>query len=90
MLWAAPLMRFIGIRFRPGVQVSDTEVQKYFDQTVAPAAAGRPSRRAVAIEDYRDQIEEKLAGDLADAEMNVWLHEARNRNEIIVHDEAFQ
>lgn len=90
LLWARRLMRFIGIRFRPGVRVSDADIQKYFDQTVAPAARAAHPGDAVALEDYREQIEEKLAGDLADSEMNVWLGEARRRNEIIVHDEVFQ
>jgi hypothetical protein len=90
LLWARRLMRFIGIRFRPGVRVADTDIQKYFDQTVAPAARAAHPGEPVAMEDYREQIEEKLAGDLADQEMNVWLVEARRRNEIIVHNEVFQ
>jgi hypothetical protein len=90
LLWARRLMRFIGIRFRPGVRVSDADIQKYFDATVAPAARAAHPGETVAIEDYREQIEEKLAGDLADAEMNVWLGEARRRNEIVVHNEVFQ
>ncbi len=90
LLWARRLMRFIGIRFRPGVRVSDQAIQKYFDETVAPAARAAHPGDPVALEDYRDQIEEKLAGDLADAEMNTWLTEARKRNEIVFHEEVFR
>jgi hypothetical protein len=90
LLWARRLMRFIGVRFRPGVRVPDTDIQKYFDEKVAPAARAAHPGENVSIEDYREQIEEKLAGDLADNEMNTWLAESRKRNEIVFHDEVFQ
>jgi len=89
LLWQRTLLRFIGIRFRPGVQVSDQDIQKYFDETVAPAARAAHPGEPVTLEDYRNQIEEKLTGDRADQEMDRWLNEARKRNEIVYHEEAF-
>lgn len=89
MLWQRTLLRFIGIRFRPGVQVSDRDIRKYFDETVAPAARAAHPGEPAPLEDYRGQIEEKLTGDRADEEMNRWLNEARKRNEIVYHEEAF-
>jgi hypothetical protein len=90
LLWARRLMRFIGVRFRPAVRVSDKEIQTYFDQTVAPAARATNSGEPVTLEEFHDRIEDKLTGDLADQEMNVWLTEARRRTEIVFHDEVFQ
>ncbi|SPE32935.1 conserved hypothetical protein [Candidatus Sulfopaludibacter sp. SbA6] len=89
LLWQRTLLRFIGIRFRPGVQVSDQDIQKYFDETVAPAARAAHPGEPVTLEDYRNQIEEKLTGDRADEEMGRWLKEASKRNEIVYHEEAF-
>lgn len=90
LLWQRTLLRFIGIRFRPGVQVSDQDIQKYFDETVAPAARAAHPGEPVTLQDYRSQIEAKLTGDQADQEMDRWLKEARKRNEIIYHEEAFR
>ena len=89
LLWQRTLLRFIEIRFRPGVQVSDQDIQKYFDETVAPSARAAHPGEPVTLEDYRSGIEEKLTGDRADQEMDRWLNEARKRNAIVYHEEAF-
>ena len=90
LLWQRNMLRFIEIRFRPGVQVTDEEVLKYFDGTVAPAARAAHPGEAPRLEDYRTQIEEKLTGDRADEEMNRWLELVRRRVQIVYHEEAFQ
>jgi peptidyl-prolyl cis-trans isomerase SurA len=90
LLWQRTLLRFIQIRFRPGVQVSDDDIQKYFDQNVAPAARAAHPGQPVVLEDYRAGIEEKLTGDRVDQEMNNWLEGARTRNEIVFHEEVFR
>jgi peptidyl-prolyl cis-trans isomerase SurA len=80
------LQEFINLRFRPGVQVTDQEIRDYFDRVVAPAARAANPGQPPALEDYRTQIEEKLA----DQEMNNWLKDARKRTEIVFHPEALQ
>ncbi|HWB85591.1 MAG TPA: hypothetical protein VG675_15710 [Bryobacteraceae bacterium] len=90
MLWQSTLLQFIEVRFRPGVQVSDEEIQDYFDRIVKPEAAKAHPNEPVALEDYRDDIEEKLAGQRVDEQMDNWLKEAKKRTEIVYHDEAFQ
>jgi hypothetical protein len=90
LLWELTLLRFIEVRFRPAVQVSDQELQDYFEKVVSPAAQAAHPEQPVALEDYRNQIEETLAGQRADQEVNNWLKEARKRTEIVVHEEAFQ
>ena len=87
LLWQLTLLRFIEVRFRPGVQVSEKEIQEYFEKTVKPAAqSGQPA----TLDDYHDDIEETLAGQRADQELDKWLKEARARTEIVYHQEAFQ
>jgi len=90
LLWELTLLRFIEVRFRPAVQVSDQDLQDYFEKVVRPAAEAAHPGQLVALEDYRDQMEETLAGQRADQEVSNWLKEARKRNEIVVHEEAFQ
>jgi hypothetical protein len=90
LLWQRTLLRFIEVRFRPGVQVSDQEIQDYFDKVVAPAARVAHPGAPLALEDYRNQIEETLVGKRVDKEVDTWLQQARKRNEIVIHEDALR
>jgi hypothetical protein len=90
MLWVRTLVFFTDSRFRSGVQVSDEEARDYFEKTVKPAAEAAHPGRPASFEDYRDQVEETLAGQRVDRELDKWLAEARARTEIVYHEEAFQ
>ncbi len=90
LLWQRTLLLFIDVRFRPGVQVSEQEMQEYFDKTVAPAARLAHPGEAPKLEDYRDQIEETLIGQKVDRDMDAWLQAARRRTPIVYHQEALQ
>lgn len=90
LLWQLTLLRFIEVRFRPGVQVSDRDIQDYFEKTVKLAAQAAHPSEPVSLEDYRDQIEQTLTGQRADQELDNWLKEAHKRTEIVFHEEAFQ
>jgi len=87
LLWQRALLLFIDVRFRPGVQISEQEIQNYFNNVVALTA--QPGQR-LSLEDYRASIVEKLAGQRVDQELDTWLKEARRRTEIVFHEEAFQ
>jgi hypothetical protein len=90
LLWELTLVRFIEVRFRPAIEVSNQELEDYFEKVVRPAAQAARAGQPVSLDDYRSQIEEKLAGQRADQEVDNWLKEARKRMVIEVHDEAFQ
>jgi len=90
LLWQRTLLLFIEIRFEAGATVTDQDIQDYFDKTVKPAAEAAHPGQPVDLEDYRDQIEEKIAGQRADKQMDTWLQEARKRTEIVYHVEVFQ
>ena len=90
LLWQRTLLRFIEVRFRPAVQVTDQEIQEYFDKTVAPAARAAHPEQSVSLEDYRRQIEDTLSGQRVDRDVDAWLQEARKRNEIVIHEEALK
>jgi hypothetical protein len=90
LLWQLMLLRFIEVRFRPGVQVSEQEIQDYFEKTVKPAAQATQSGQTVTLEEYHDNIEDTLAGRRADQELDKWLKEVRQRTEVVYHEEAFQ
>jgi hypothetical protein len=89
LLWQRTLLSFLDVRFRPSVQVSDKEIQDYFDKTVKPAFEAAHAGQTVPIDDYRDQIEATLTGQREDQEMSKWLDQAKKRTEIAYHNEAF-
>ena len=90
LLWERRLLLFIDVRFRPAVQVTDQQVEDYFHKTVEPAAQAAHPGEPVTLDRYRDRIEEKLTGDEVTKEMNTWLDNARQRSEVVYHQEAFQ
>ena len=90
LLWELALLRFIEVRFRPAIQVTNQELEDYFEKVVRPAAQAARPGQPPAFDDYRSQIEQTLAGQRADREVETWLKQARKRTEIVVHEEAFQ
>ncbi|MGA2725563.1 MAG: hypothetical protein ABSG79_24525 [Bryobacteraceae bacterium] len=90
LLWQRTLLLFIEVRFQSGVQVTGQDIQEYFDKVVKPSAEAAHPGQPIGLEDYRDRIEQTLTGQRADREMNTWLKEARNRTEIVFHEEVFR
>jgi hypothetical protein len=90
LLWQLRQTLFIEERFRASIQVSDQEISDYFDTVVKPAAETAHPGQPASLGEYRNRIEETLAGPGAVREMDNWLQEARKRVEIVYHDEAFQ
>ena len=88
LLWQRTLLLFIDVRFRPGVQVTDQEIQDYYDKTVAPAA--RAAGETPTLAKYHDAIETRLTEDKVDQETDRWLQQVRRRTEIVFHPEVFQ
>jgi hypothetical protein len=90
LLWQRTLLQFVDVRFRPAVQITSEEIQNYFDTVLAPRVRAAEPGKAVSIDDYRDQIEDTLAGQREDREMDNWMREARRQTPIVYHDEALQ
>jgi len=90
LLWQRTLLEFLDERFRSTTQLSDREVQDYFEKTVLPAARAAHPNETPTLDDYRDQIEATLMAKQEDEEMNRWLDRAKERTQIVYHDEVFQ
>jgi len=88
--WQRALLSFIDARFRLGVEVSDREIEDYFERVVKPAAEAAHPGAAVSLDDYRRGIEETLAGPQVDRRLDQWLTDVKRRTDIVYHDEAFQ
>ncbi|HUP03014.1 MAG TPA: hypothetical protein VMU19_03430 [Bryobacteraceae bacterium] len=88
--WQRALLAFVEARFRLGVEVTERQIEDYFEKVVKPAALAAHPGADVSLDDYRAEIEETLAGPLVDKQLDDWLAEARERTDIAYHDEALQ
>jgi hypothetical protein len=82
--WQVQLLRFVEFRFRPGVQVSNAEIQEYFEKQVLG------SRPGAVFEESRAAIEAALTEQQVDRQLDTWLREARARSRIEFRDEALE
>ena len=90
LLWQLTLVRFIDIRFRPGIQISDDDIRNYFNDHLRAAAELAHPGQSVSIDDYRDQVEQALTSEAANQQVEQWLKEARRRTRITYHDEVLR
>jgi hypothetical protein len=75
---------------RPAPRSRTRKFRTTSKKTVKPAAQLAHPGQPVDLDDYRDQIEQTLAGKRADLQLDNWLKEARKRVEIVYHDEVFK
>lgn len=68
------LLTFLNLRFRPAVQVSEQEIQRYYREHFAQSN--------VPLNEVRSTIEQKLTNERADAELDQWLKRQRERTGI--------
>jgi hypothetical protein len=72
LAWQAELLTFLNLRFRPAVEVTDQDVEKYFKDKSLKGE----------LNDLRAEIEEKLTAERADKELDLWLQDQRKRTRI--------
>ncbi len=83
--------RFIDYRFAPGVQVSDEEVQAYYESEFLPALRqSSPGAAAPGLSAVRAMIERILTTRKVNAAMEEWLKQTRQSLRIRYFDEAFR
>ena len=73
--WQLTVLRFIEIRFKPAVLVSDEEVEKYYKQN----AAKYPGK---SLDDVREQIRDTLTEERINQQFFRWLEYQRRSNKI--------
>jgi peptidyl-prolyl cis-trans isomerase SurA len=82
-------LRFLDLRFRPGIQISEEEIVAYFDQRFAPELKKSHPGEQFSVIDYREQVEQALIGERVDKASDAWLKEARERTRIEFRATAF-
>lgn len=86
--WQVTLLRFIELRFRPGVQITSEEVAAYYEETFLPSWSG--AAPPPALEDVAQRIETLLASERVNQLMDRWLNATRAQLDIVFREEAFQ
>jgi hypothetical protein len=89
-LWQGAFLSFVAERFRPAVQVEDKEIEEYFVKQVAARARSLRPGQEPTLEEFRSEIEDAIAGKRVDEELSKWLVEAKRRNRMLIHPEAFR
>lgn len=82
LLRQAALLRFLEVRFRPEVQVSEEEVRDCYQK--------REPKTSASFDEARAQCEEALVAAGVDKAVDRWLREARERVRIVYREEAFR
>jgi peptidyl-prolyl cis-trans isomerase SurA len=89
LLWELTVLRFIDYRFRPGIQIADSEVQAYYRQQLAHWQE-QGTKPVPELSDVRGQITEILTQQRIDESLDRWLAEARLQIAIHYLDEGLR
>jgi hypothetical protein len=84
------LLQFIALRFRPEIQVQESDIMQYYENSYLPEIRQKGVTPEPAFEEVRDQCERALTEQLVDQRVDKWLKEARGRSRIVYSEEAFQ
>ena len=91
LLNQAAILRFIELRFRPGIAVAEGDVEIYYREQFTPQwEKDNPGKPVPDLEDARDRIEQVLAAERVDRALDEWLREARNQARVRYFEEAFR
>jgi hypothetical protein len=90
LLWQLTLVRFIDVRFRPGIQIADADILNYFNEHMRPTLEQSHPGKSVSLDGYREGIEQTLTGEAANQQVEQWLKDARGRTRIDYHEEVFR
>lgn len=87
--WQLTVLRFIDYRFRPGIQISDADIQSYYQQQLLKWRE-QGVQPIPSLEDERSQIEEILTQQQIDQSLDQWLADARKQASIRYLDDTLK
>ncbi len=87
--WQLTLLSYIDFRFRPSVQVPESEITQYYDKKLAEWKQ-QGLAQIPALQESRADIEKILAQQRVDQAVDRWLGDTRTQIDILYRKEAFQ
>jgi len=89
-LWLLTFLRFIDFRFRPGIAVSESDIEDYFKTRILSLAQQANPGKQISLDEYHDRIERILLLQREDQQMEAWLKDQRARIKIAYIDASLQ
>lgn len=83
-------LRFIELRFRPDIGVSDADVGNYYERQMAAWKANHPGAAPPTLAASRESIYKILIEARTDQVLNAWLEESRKQLNIVYLDKSLQ
>ena len=84
--WQATLLDFVSVRFRPGIQIPESDLKDFYDAEMA----NTPPDKQISFDDARETIEEILEEQRVDNALDRWLGQARTQSRIRLRQEVLQ
>ncbi len=78
----ARIIRFIEFRFRPGVQVDQAAIERYYRETLLPELRAKRVREIPGLEEVRERIEEVLLQERINEQFAAWMKGLRQNSAI--------
>ncbi|MGI8958824.1 MAG: hypothetical protein ACR2IV_03485 [Bryobacteraceae bacterium] len=78
--WQLTVLRFIDIRFKPAVLVTDDEVEKYYHEHAAALRREYPSKSS--LDQLSGEIRDILTNEKVNQQFFVWLDEQRKSTKV--------
>jgi len=88
LMWQTTVLRFIDSRFRPGVLVTDADIQSYYAAHQAELKREHPG--AADANAMRSDIEDIIAGRRVNQQFYAWLDEQRKQARVEYREESLQ
>lgn len=88
LMWQTTVLRFIDSRFRPGVLVTDADIQSYYTAHLAELKREHPD--AADANAMRPAIEDIITGERVNQQFYAWLEEQRKQVRVEYREESLQ
>jgi peptidyl-prolyl cis-trans isomerase SurA len=89
LLWQLTVLRFVDQRFRPAVQMTDEDIEKYYREHVSQfqkAGSSQPE----SLEEARGEIQQSISGDRMNQLFYAWLEQRRKGTVIQYREEGLK
>lgn len=83
--WQLTVLRFIDLRFKPAVLVTDEDITKYYQEHTADFRRANPGNSS--LEDLHEKIHEILEAERINQQFFAWLDDQRKQSKIQYREE---
>jgi peptidyl-prolyl cis-trans isomerase SurA len=82
------MLRFIDLRFRSGIRISQDQIATYYQKTLVPALA-KDNQKAPSLAEVSGRIQEILLQEQVSGLFQDWLSSLRDQGNVQIDDQAY-